>query len=119
MNDRISVRGLVVQGHVGVSEQERARAQPLRVDIDIATDLSAAMSSDDVADTVDYAAVARETAAVVGAERCALLEHLADRILDRIAALAGGSRVTVEVTKLNVPIDEQVQSASVSIERAV
>ena len=52
MNDWIEVRGLRVVAICGVLDEERTRAQPLQVDLDVEVDANAAATSDDVADTV-------------------------------------------------------------------
>ena len=48
----------------GVLPEERDRAQPLEIDLDLWADLSAAGRSDDLADTVDYGAVCGRVAEV-------------------------------------------------------
>ena len=58
-SDCIQLRGLRVVCVVGVQPEERERAQPLELDIDIYADLSAAGNSDDSQDTVDYGSVAQ------------------------------------------------------------
>ena len=63
--DRIELRGIRVMGVHGVLEEERVRAQPFEVDLDVETDLSRAGSSDELGETVDYGAVAEAAAAVV------------------------------------------------------
>ena len=78
MSDLIEVRGLKLEAIVGVLPHERARPQPLRVDLALWVDTSAAAASDDLADTVDYAAL---SARVV--ERCQALQAL---LLERLTA---------------------------------
>ena len=56
--DCIQLRGLRVVCVVGVLPEERDRPQPLEIDIDIYTDLSAAGQSDDLNDTLDYGELA-------------------------------------------------------------
>ena len=52
MSDVVEIRGLRVMGTHGVLEEERQRAQPFEVDIDVETDLAAAGRSDDLTDTI-------------------------------------------------------------------
>ncbi|HEY3811318.1 MAG TPA: dihydroneopterin aldolase, partial [Acidimicrobiales bacterium] len=63
--DRILLRGLHLVGTHGVLPEERERAQPFEVDLDLAVDTRAAGRSDALADTVDYGAVAEAAAAVI------------------------------------------------------
>lgn len=118
MTGAILIDGLRVLAHVGVPEAERAEAQPLSLDVELFVDLDAAGRSDDVADTVDYGAVAVAVADAVVAEPIALLERVAAVAAD--AALAVDDRtsaVTVTVTKLRPPIPRDVQSSAVRLHR--
>src|SRR3954451_13869742 len=81
----ILVTGLEVLGTHGVLPEEQTRAQPFGVDLELEVDLGPAGTSDDLADTIDYAAVIAVTVRIVETERYQLLERLATRI-----AAAGG-----------------------------
>ena len=58
VSDRIEIRDLRVTGVHGVLPEEQARAQPFAVDIVAWLDMTAAQESDELADTVDYGALA-------------------------------------------------------------
>lgn len=96
MSDRIELRGLLVRGHHGVFEYERAEGQDFVVDVALDVDTSAAAQSDDLADTTDYGALALTIAAIVSGEPVNLLETLAQRIAT--ACLAGPRVTSVEVS---------------------
>lgn len=118
MTDSIQLRSLRLLCHVGVTEAERAAAQPLELDLDLHVGLTAAAASDDVADTVDYGEVALAVVAAVQASEHALLERAATVAAD--AALAVDDRadaVTVTVRKLRPPIPADVGTAGVSVHR--
>lgn len=55
--DRILLRGLVFHGYHGVLPEEQVLGQKFVVDASLSADLAAAGRSDDLADTVSYAAV--------------------------------------------------------------
>ena len=118
--DRIERRGLRVAGTHGVLPEERERAQPFEVDVDILADLRAAGSSDDLADTIDYGAVVEAVAAVVTGPHADLLEHLAQGIVDAVLSVAGGraQTVTVTVRKLRPPVPVDLASSAVTLTRA-
>ena len=80
VTDRIEIRDLRVTGTHGVLAEERERPQPFSLDIVAWVDMTAAQQSDDLADTVDYGALAREAADVVGGRSYRLLEALAGRL---------------------------------------
>jgi dihydroneopterin aldolase len=117
--DRIELRGLRLAGTHGVLPEERVRAQPFEVDVDLELDMTDAGRSDSLGDTVDYGLVVERVADVVTGPHCDLLEHLAERIADAALA-AGGSRtaaVTVTVRKLRPPVPFELSSAGVTVSR--
>jgi dihydroneopterin aldolase len=117
VGDRIRIRGLLVDAHIGVTEEERARRQTLRLDVDIEADLSAASASDDLADTVDYASTVSVIADTVRSSRCQLLEHLASEVASVVTCNELVSGVVVEVSKQPPPVSERVDAIVVRIER--
>ncbi|HUQ63321.1 MAG TPA: dihydroneopterin aldolase [Acidimicrobiales bacterium] len=114
---RIELRGLRLVGVHGFLPQEQERAQPFEVDIDVEADLSAAMASDELADTLDYGALAAAAAKVVTREQWKLLERMAARIAEEIRADSRVRSVTVTVRKLRPPVPLDMGSAGVSITR--
>ncbi|HWC11657.1 MAG TPA: dihydroneopterin aldolase [Acidimicrobiales bacterium] len=117
MTDRIELRGLRVLGICGALPEEKDRPQPLEVDLDVEVDLTDAGQTDALADTVDYGALARAAARVAGRERFTLLERLAQRIVDEVAADARVGSVTVAVRKLRPPVPVDLATAGVRITR--
>ena len=115
--DVISLRGLRVTGTHGVLTEEQSRAQPFEVDLDVHADLRPAGASDDLDDTVDYAALAEAAARIVSAERY----HLLERVAERIAEVALGDErvqsVTVTVRKLRPPVPLDLAFTAVTITR--
>ena len=102
----------------GALPEERDRAQPFEVDLDLAADLAPAGASDALDDTVDYGAVAAVVARVVGEESHQLLERLATRITDDVLALDGRiTSVTVTVRKLRPPVAVDLATAGVTVTR--
>jgi dihydroneopterin aldolase len=117
--DRIELRGLRAVGAHGALPEERTRAQPFEVDIDIVADLVGAGRSDRLSETVDYGAAAEAAAAVIAGAHAELIEHLAERIAARVLALGDGraDEVVVTVRKLRPPVPVHLESAAVTITR--
>jgi dihydroneopterin aldolase len=117
--DRIELRGIGALGVHGVLPEEKHRPQPFTVDVDLITDLRPAGKSDDLAHTIDYGALAEAVAAEVAGPPAALLEHLAQRIAERLLAIAGPQAISVTVTlhKLRPPVPVDMDSAGVRITR--
>ncbi|MHB8466417.1 MAG: dihydroneopterin aldolase [Acidimicrobiales bacterium] len=117
MSDHVELRGLRALGTHGVLPEEQQRAQPFEVDLDIEADLAAAARSDELADTVDYGALATAVARVIADERHALLERLAERIAETALADRRVTSVTVTVRKLRPPVPVDLASAGVRMVR--
>ncbi|HTU70029.1 MAG TPA: dihydroneopterin aldolase [Candidatus Baltobacteraceae bacterium] len=90
--DRIALHDIVVEGRHGVHADERERPQPFRLDLVLELDLSRAAASDDLRDTINYAAIHRRIVEIVQTHSYALLERLAGVILDEIT---GDDRVVL------------------------
>ncbi len=118
MTDTIELRGLVALGICGVLPEERERAQPIEVDLDVVLDLSAATTSDDLDDTLDYGVLCALVDRAVTTERFALLERLAGRLAEVVLADERVTSVTVAVRKLRPPVPQQLRTAGVRITRS-
>ena len=115
--DRILIAGLRELGIHGVLPEERVRPQPFEVNVELHVDLAKAGASDDLADTVDYAAVCDAVSKVVSSESYQLLERLAQRIADVCRTDPRVVGVVIEVRKLEPPVAAQVDHVAVRIER--
>jgi dihydroneopterin aldolase len=117
--DRIQLRGLQASGVHGVLPEEKDRAQPFELDLDLALDLSPAAASDRLSDTVDYADVAERAVGLVsGGRSFELLEALAGAVADAI--LSSDHRidaVTVHLRKLLPPMEVEIATVGVRITR--
>lgn len=116
--DRLELRGLRVLGTIGALPEEQVRAQPFEVDLDVVADLSAAGTSDDLDDTLDYGAISDRVERVVATERHQLLERVAQRIADEVLGDGRVESVTVTVRKLRPPVPVDLATAAVCITRA-
>jgi FolB domain-containing protein len=114
----IELRGLRALGRHGVSDEERSAEQPFEIDIDVAVDTTLAASSDDVADTVDYQALAVDACEVVEKRSFRLLEALAEAVARVLLGHEAVLQVTVSVRKLRPPVPLDLASAGVRITRA-
>lgn len=97
--DLIEIRGIRVQGRHGANPGERERPQPFDVDVRIEADLRAAASSDNLTDTIDYAALYAMVAQLVGSRSYTLLERLAGEILSAILTDPRVARASVSIAK--------------------
>lgn len=117
MTDCISLRGLRVHGRHGVLPSERQHGQEFVVDVELEVDTRAAGTSDDLAETVDYATLADRLAAVVAGEPLNLIEALAARLADVCLADPRVQAVTVDVHKPHAPVALRFDDIAVRIRR--
>ena len=116
--ESIDIKGLRINGHIGVLEQERRVGNEFVVDICIRlADVSTAMADDTIEDTVNYA----EVVAIVKQQmsvQSRLLENVAARIrhaiCDRFGSMVSGGSVTV--AKIAPPIPAQLDWVSFTTE---
>lgn len=91
-------------GRHGVGDAEREEVQPFEVDLVVRLDLSDAATSDDLADTTDYAALFDLTRTVVEDSSFHLIEALAGAIADAVLASHAVDDVEVRVRKPKAPL---------------
>jgi len=73
-----------VNAVIGVYDWERRITQMLSFDLELATDIRRAAGSDNIADTVNYKAVAKRVLAFVAQSQFQLVETLAERVAEII-----------------------------------
>lgn len=115
MNDTIRITGIRATGFHGVYARERERGQEFVVDVSMHTDTSPAARTDDIAHTVDYAAVAADVVALVTGEPVNLIETLAESIARRVLARDFVTAVDVTVHKPQADLGVSVDDVSVTI----
>ena len=118
MTDRVILTGLQFSATHGVHAYEKTTPQRFEVDVELELDAAPAGRSDDLAQTVDYGALAKLVAAVVEGPSVDLIETLAERIaataLQRFARVEA---VSVRVRKPGVRLAAPLDHASVEIRR--
>lgn len=117
MSDRITLLGMQFMGRHGVSSEERAEPQPIEVDVVVRLDLSAPATSDDLADTINYATLFELARQVAEGRSFHLLEALAGAIADAVLAAHPIDDVEVRVRKPKAPLPGAFESVEVRIRR--
>lgn len=117
MNDVIALSGLRVWGRHGVLPEERRDGQDFVVDVELTVDTRPAAASDELDDTVDYAALADRLAAVVAGEPVSLIETLAARLAQVCLADDRVLSTQVTVRKPGAPIPHAFSDVAVTVVR--
>jgi dihydroneopterin aldolase len=117
-SDLIRLTAFRTVGIVGVLPEERIRAQPLQLDVDLHVDVSAAGLSDALDDTVDYGAVCDALQATIDTARPELLERLAAQLVEAVFQVDPRiEAVTLTVAKLRPPVPHSLEASGVQITR--
>lgn len=111
----IELKNIKVYAFHGCLLEEGQIGSEYLVNLTVKADLSAAAATDELKDTVDYVHLNR----IVKEEmevRSKLLEHVGQRIIDRIfSEIELVSEAAVNVAKVNPPIGGDVASVSVTM----
>jgi len=111
----ITIHDVRLHARHGVMEQERAVGADYEVTLRVGYDVSRAMTTDDIADTISYARLYELIRAEMN-QPSALLEHVAGRIARSVMKhFPQVSSVSISVRKLNPPMGADCRGASVEL----
>ncbi|MDF1588195.1 MAG: dihydroneopterin aldolase [Gammaproteobacteria bacterium] len=97
--DKIFLTDLKIDTIIGIYEWERNTLQTLRFDLEIDWDIRTAAASDDIADTLDYGAIANTIVTFVEASRYQLIETLAEDLCALLLRDYPIPKLTLTLTK--------------------
>lgn len=118
MTDQIDLKGIEVFAKHGVLESEQIHAQVFKIDVTAFLDLRGPGASDDLNDTLDYGELAFEVREVVGSESHALIERVAQSVVDVVMAHEAIERTVVTIHKPDAPVDMVFEDISVTVDRS-
>lgn len=114
---RIGITGLRAVGFHGVFDEERKQGQEFVVDVLLDVDTATAERSDNLADSVDYGAVANIVYGIITGPPFNLIESLAGHIADVLNGLEQVRSVEVTVHKPEAPITVAFEDVFVRVTR--
>ncbi len=97
--DIIYLNGLQLDTVIGIYDWERQLKQTLLVDLEMAADIAKAAATDDIADTLNYKAVAKRLIAFANDSSYQLVETFAERMAELLLAEFGITWVRLTVNK--------------------
>lgn len=115
--DRIRLVNMSFYGYHGVSAAEKETGRRFEVDCELAVDLAEPGKTDNLTDTIDYAAVFELVADIVQNRSFSLLERLAAHIASELLAAFPVIEVTIRVRKLVPPINGNIDFIEVEVTR--
>ncbi|MDA8901013.1 dihydroneopterin aldolase [Pontimonas sp.] len=117
MADVIRLEGIEVFAHHGVFPSERRDGQTFVIDVEVEYDMGPAAASDDVADAIDYGALAEAISVDAGQDPVNLLETLCLRLIRVALGFSSAHAVTVTIHKPQAPMPVVVGDSAVSMRR--
>ena len=115
---KIAVEGMKFFAYHGFYDHEREYGNQFTIDVYVDTDLSKAITQDELDATLDYEAlysIVRQSME----HKYYLLEHLAGKIIASIhESFPAIEHVKVRVSKLNPPMKGEVQRVYIELERS-
>ena len=115
---KVRLNNIRLYAYHGCLEEEAKIGSDYRVDMEVESDLSTSAQSDQLDDTVDYVhltAIIKEEMA----QRSKLLEHVAERINNRVfKELKSVVNINVAVSKLNPPLHADCEAVSIELTKS-
>ncbi len=102
--DTLRISAIRAWGHTGFFDAEQELGQWFEVDLEIQLDLSRTGDDDELAHTLNYAAVIERVKALVEGSRYRTIERLNTRLCDAVLAFPEVREVRSSLTKVVAPI---------------
>ena len=102
--DTLRISGIRAWGYTGFFDAEQELGQWFEVDLEIQLDLSRTGDDDELAHTLNYAAVIERVKALVEGSRYRTIERLNTRLCDAVLAFPEVREVRSSLTKVAAPI---------------
>ena len=99
MMDKVFIRGLKVEGIIGIFQWEREVKQVISVDIEMDFDNKKASKSDSIDDALNYKLVGKRVTSFIKDSKFKLVETLAEKISSIILREFPVSKVKVSLSK--------------------
>lgn len=114
--DTIWIKGLELFAYHGVNPEEKRDGQTFLLDIVMKADLEQARHSDDLNDTVNYAAVRKTVQKVFTENRFDLIERAAQAVCDAVLAEHGRvEEITLLLKKPEAPMNAKFEYVAVEL----
>jgi dihydroneopterin aldolase len=118
MPSSIVITGIQLNAHCGVTESERCQPQPILVDLTLRCLNEPAFLSDQITDTVDYAAITQCIRNTGESQTYALLETLAERICQTLFQEFPLTHLKIWVRKIRPPMKDFTGSVGIRLMRS-
>ncbi len=114
---KIKLNNMVFYGYHGVMEQEKDLGGKFEVDLEFEFDMTAAVDTDQLQDTISYVEIYQRVKTVITNTKFHLIESLAGKILRAIFETYPADKVTIRIRKPNAPLRGVLDNVEVEITR--
>jgi len=115
--DKIKILNLKLAGKHGVYDFEKKKEGVFELDIFLYLNLKNAIISDNLKDSVDYSKIVELVKKIFSDNDCNLIEYVAGRICEGILKKYPIQKVIIKIRKPHAPIDADLDTVEVEIER--
>lgn len=115
--DRVKLINMVFYGYHGVVEQEKVLGGKYEVDVEFEFDMTSAIKTDHLRDTISYEEIYQLVQDVVTHSKFHLIEALAGKLLRVIFNTYPVDLVLVRIRKPNAPVKGVLDTIEVEISR--
>lgn len=114
--DILTLKSLQYQGRHGYYEQEQTEGNTFEVDLVFGLNLSAAASTDDLNNTIDYQTAEGIVKKIMHGPSVKLIETLAQRIGKKLFdSFPEARKLEIRVRKMNPPLETKTQYSEVTM----
>jgi len=112
---RVSLKNMVFYGYHGVAEQEKILGGRFEVDLSLDFDMTPAIKSDHLKDTISYEDLYKLVHNVVTNSKYYLIEALAGKIIKEVYQKFSPEKVLVRIRKPSAPVKGVLDTVEVEI----
>ncbi|MCG2716745.1 MAG: dihydroneopterin aldolase [Candidatus Marinimicrobia bacterium] len=112
---RVSLKNMVFYGYHGVAEQEKILGGRFEVDLSLDFNMTPAIKSDHLKDTISYEDLYKLVHNVVTNSKYYLLEALAGKIIKEVFLKFSPEKVLIRIRKPNAPVKGVLDTVEVEI----
>jgi dihydroneopterin aldolase len=115
--DIIRLNNMIFYAHHGYYQAERELGQKFEVDVELECDVSKAIQTDSLNDTINYRDIFARVSEIFNSYKFTLLETLADKIAHDLLKQFPIQSVRIRVRKPQVPLNGFLDNVEVEIHR--
>ncbi|MGM0506439.1 MAG: dihydroneopterin aldolase [Bacteroidota bacterium] len=117
MEDRLTIKSLLLQGRHGLHEEERLRGNRFQLDVHLFGNFRPGGEKDDISLVPDYASVAEIASSILDGPSRHLIESLCSAIGERLfEEFPTAQRMTVVLRKMDPPVTPPASFAEIEMQ---